>query len=388
MFQLSDELREKIFRITLALALLVGISLSLTLWLSIRTFPHIPVLSGLVQIPFPFDVILLIFLMGLLVFIPVSPRRRELSMCVVFVLGVFAFFDQMRWQPWVYLYFFMFLILAFTSQESLSRAKSLNVLRLLVASVYFYSGLSKINSVFPYEIFPWMIDPFVYFFPQTFKELILVAGFVVPYIEIAIGVGLVTRRYRAFAVVGAILMHLFILFSIGVRGWNVIVWPWNMAMIGFVYSLFWKESTARFSDIVWGKKYFLHSITFLFFVIFPAFGLFGFWDSYLSSSLYSGNIKTGHLYVSNEVLKELPGEIRKYATPSGKNTNSLDMYQWSFKELSVPPYPEVRVYKNIADSLCLRAGAGGEVSVVITGGPPFSHGKKVEYTCRSPTTQI
>jgi len=37
----------------------------------------------------------------------ISSKPKKLIFFALVVAGIFAFFDQMRWQPWFYQYFFM-----------------------------------------------------------------------------------------------------------------------------------------------------------------------------------------------------------------------------------------------------------------------------------------
>jgi hypothetical protein len=79
----------------------------------------------------------------------------------------------------------------------------------------------------------------------------------------------------------------------------------------------------------------------------PTLAFFGWWDSYLSASLYSGNITSGAILVSDTVRNELPEYVRGYVKHVDGANNVLQISRWSFGELNVPPYPEVRIYRDI-----------------------------------------
>jgi hypothetical protein len=75
----------------------------------------------------------------------------------------------------------------------------------------------------------------------------------------------------------------------------------------------------------------------------PALSFLNLWDHYLSSALYSGNRNSGVVYVSDDVFDRLPDSIEDYVNDEGAGRNGLDINEWSFGELNVPSYPEIRV---------------------------------------------
>ena len=94
-------------KITLAPALGLGFILSWRLWISSRQFPLAPVFRNLPAVPFPLDYIWFALLLGLLLMICIRAEPRKLVIMFLVLTGLLALFDQMRWQPWFYQYFFM-----------------------------------------------------------------------------------------------------------------------------------------------------------------------------------------------------------------------------------------------------------------------------------------
>ena len=117
--------------------------------------------------------------------------------------------------------------------------RTLNILRLIVAFTYIYSGLQKINLNFMENDFPWLVQPITNLFPATAPFLHGV-GMAAPFVQVAFGIGLLTRRFRRVSLMAAVAMHLFILTMFGPMGldWNNIVWPWTAAMAMFDVLLF------------------------------------------------------------------------------------------------------------------------------------------------------
>src|SRR6266480_508137 len=104
-------------KITLALALGLGFILSWRLWISSRQFPLVPVITNLPAVPFPLDYIWFGLLFGLLLAICIRSTPRKLLIAFLALAGLLGLFDQMRWQPWFYQYFFMLAALAFYARK-------------------------------------------------------------------------------------------------------------------------------------------------------------------------------------------------------------------------------------------------------------------------------
>ncbi len=63
--------------------------------------------DALPAVPFPFDQIWFFSLLGLLVAIIIVAQPRRLILVFVVLAGLLSMWDQTRWQPWFYQYFFM-----------------------------------------------------------------------------------------------------------------------------------------------------------------------------------------------------------------------------------------------------------------------------------------
>ena len=241
----TDSVAERGLRIAIAGALFAGLALSPKLWISERAYPLTPVLTLLRPIPFPFDYILYGALLAMLAAIALAARPAKLIGAFVFLAIAVAMFDQSRWQPWFYQYLIMLIAVGLCD-----RTQALNTCRLVVVCTYFWSGLRKANGDFVHNVFPFMIGPLAGIVP-------LQLGFIAPLFEMAIGVGLLTRRFRTYEIYAAIAMHGFILLAIGPLGQssNSVVWPWNVAMIGFVIILFWKRPEISGGGISYGREF-------------------------------------------------------------------------------------------------------------------------------------
>jgi hypothetical protein len=362
---------ERRLRIAIAGALFAGLALSPKLWLSERVYPATPVWGILRAIPGPLDYILYGMLLALLVAIAVSERPAKLIWAFVALAIGLALFDQSRWQPWFYQYLIMLIAVAFADHAE-------DTCRLVVVCTYFWSGLQKANLEFVHNVFPYMLGPLAGMVPGWM-------GFLAPLIEVAIGVGLLTRRFRTYAVYGGIAMHVFILLAVGPFGQNSnsVVWPWNIAMICFLLILFRRQTEMSAREIVWPREGVYQRVVLVLFGILPALSFFNLWDGYLSSALYSGVRNSAVVYVTDELKARLPKEVVDHVYPSNKpGTGILILRDWSMSELNAGIYPEPRIYKSLGRFVCTYTRDDSEMKLWIKQtNVLFSGDRQVSYDC-------
>lgn len=352
-------------KVDVTAGMFAALVLSHRLWLSERFYPLTPVARIFGPVPAPFDWIAFAAMLTLAAWVAVSRRSAAATLAFVTLAVAMALFDQSRWQPWFYQYLFMIAALGWAFRSGRDE-DALNICRLIIVCTYFWSGLQKISGTFASDVFPWMAEPVAKHLPAGLQRLAPMAGLASPFVEAAIGLGLLFRKTRPAAIAGAIAMHLFILVGIGPWGHNVndVVWPWNLVMIAAVLLLFWNSAEAARATIVWGGGW-LKAAALALFGIAPALSFFGIWDGYLSSALYAANRNLGTIHVSDDVLDRLPQSAQDAAEDDSDGLNKLDISDFSFAEMNVPPYPEVRIYKNVARKICSYSGAPGDVKLVV-----------------------
>ena len=225
----------------MACGFFVALILSKHVWLTARHFPLVPVFSRLPPIPYPVDYVLLAGLAILLGLIAASTAPKLYISAFLFLLVVLALLDQCRWQPWTYQYSLMLATLAvfyWKGGRADDEDAALNICRLIMASVYFYSGLQKLNPTFTVHVFPHLLDGE----GLLSDSMLQVLAIFPPFIEASIGIGLLIQKFRQLAVVAAVVMHGFVLLKYGPLGfnYNTVVWPWNLTMIALDLILFWR----------------------------------------------------------------------------------------------------------------------------------------------------
>jgi hypothetical protein len=384
---LADISASRLFwlKIAVLVAFCIGLSMSSPLWIGPRSYPltpistMIPVIDGSTALGF----YAALFLFAAIAV--VAPKSRWWIAAFLAVMAAFCLADQTRWQPWVFQYSFLLAAIALYSWNAADAAdekRSLNIARLIVASTYVISGLQKINLNFMENEFPWLVQPITGAFPST-AHFLHGFGMVAPFLQVAFGVGLLTRRFRGISLVMAVAMHLFILTMFGPAGlnWNNIVWPWTAAMAVFDILLFSGAREFSWREIVSNWRDPCYAAAVLLFAILPAFSFLNLWDSYLSSALYSGNLTEAQIYLSDAGKASLPAPIRSRLVRTSPGTNVLNLQRWAIEELNVTPYPETRVDRAIAKSICHDLRDPAQLVLIVREQRMFFSRPEIGYRC-------
>jgi hypothetical protein len=334
---LSSTGRNKLLIRITCICWIIAKAISWKLWLSDRSFPLVPPFSFLyVSSIVHLGLLVLSFVLLLSLFI--FPSSRKIGVCIIVVEVLACLLDQNRWQPWEYESICILLIFLINRKRELNAAV---VLIWMFAAIYFYSGLSKLNHAFINEIWHEFILVRL-FHLQNAGGWVYRLGYGIGITEALLGIGLLLKGTRKLSAILLMVIHGMIILLFGIAGNNIIVWPWNLAMMAYLYVLIIGNSSLNISYKVlfigWNK------LVLLLFIIMPAFSFFGYWDYYLSSSLYSGT--PPRMYIQ---IKSVPASLRQY---TNEQDNSLiDVNAWALKEMNSPPYPEWRVYKGIKEQV-------------------------------------
>ncbi|MET4797943.1 hypothetical protein [Bradyrhizobium sp. LB11.1] len=341
-----------LLRLTILVPFCTGLVMSPGLWTGPRSYPKVPVWSLLPPIGDAVAAVLYGALFVLAGLAMIVPRARWPIAGLLAIIVTFCLADQTRWQPWVFQYGFLLAVVGLAGggdTAPVDDLQTLNLARLVIVFTYVFSGLQKINLNFMENEFSWIITPITSLLPSMAIALDAF-GFLVPFVQVAFGVGLLTRRFRRASLAAAVGMHIFVLAMFGPLGlnWNDIVWPWTAAMAVFDVLLFSGPAEFAWRDIVWNVRDLRHGAA----VALPALSFFNLWDSYLSSALYSGNLTEAQIYLSDLGAAATTGNVRPYLVRISENTNVLNLQRWAIEDLNVTPYAETRVFKTIAKDVC------------------------------------
>jgi hypothetical protein len=316
-----------------------------------RLFPTAPIFDFLDNVPPLVHTSLFV----LSVFLTIAAFLNTKNKCLLIGLLVtdllLCVLDQNRWQPWEYQYLLViFIFIINTHRQNIIPI----AISFLLAFTYIYSGLSKLNEGFLHEI--WINVLLKHFFRLpawvTAKHWVYFSGYILGIVELLAGIGLLFKRTQKICAMALVLMHLFILLVFGPLGltYNKIVWPWNVAMILYLYFVFIRRNSQvvgfRQLNVGWNR------LVILCWGILPAFNFIGYWDNYLSMNLYSGNTPKMSVCVGDTSgCKQLIKYVHKVNKPRICAEAMISIQYWSLTETNVPVYPERRVYKTIGRKL-------------------------------------
>lgn len=364
------------------LGLLASIILSWPLWFLQRDFPLAPI----VHAPAIVHQVFFIGLLSAMVLLCTLRWSHLIFWVMVLSLAGLVFFDQMRLQPWVFHYGTILLLLAsfsWRARDEVGVTMVLGAARVIVIAMYFWSGVQKLNPYFFGEVFPTLMRGVTEGLSFEVTTAILSIGFLVPFIEIAIGVCLLFPVTRKAGVIGASIMLVFVLAAIGPFGAavNSVVWPWNIALYLMTVVLLVNTRNVSAKQILSWKGSLLKKAILVVFFILPGLSFFVPYDSYLSWSLYSGTVNQATLLLDNEALAALPlaaqGEARVV-----DGIWTLSLTRWSLVTLNVPPYPEGRVFESLYVDICRATPAYSEVIMTTSGRVFYTAGTAPgRYTC-------
>ena len=340
-----------------------GILLSLRLWFGVgRSIPRIPLV--VVNSHFA-ECFISLLLLAALVFSLFSSRSRYL-VAVVVLTSFLVILDLTRLQPWVYQYVLMIATLTFArvgpNEETILLAN-----QLIVASLYFWSGVQKLNWTFANVVFPGMLEDAGVHLPTKFAILVAL-------VEALAGVGLLIRTTRRIAVVIVVILHLSVLVLLILARHNTVVWPWNVAMLLVVPILFWRFSDSVVRKELWRRRQskvvsWLPKLVIMLCAVAPALSFGGWWDLYLSGALYAGNAPVGVVRINDEFRSQLSEAAKKQVFTSSRGEAMLPLHEWSEVELNVPPYPEARAYRQLTRKVCEMTNNSEEIELIVKSRP-------------------
>lgn len=313
---------------------------SYKLWLAYRSFPLVPIHEIFSFVPSFVHTILFVASLFSLLFLLISPNKK-IAAVILFVELLSCLLDQNRWQPWEYQFIFMLAVYIYYRDEKHRRLGW----QIILAGIYFFSGLSKLNSAFIHDIWQglmlrrWLdINP-----PGIWLTR---AGYALPLIEMAAAVCLYFIKTRRLAIWTLSLMHVIIILMFGPIGLNTNlgILPWNILMPLLLFLLFYNE-TFQFNRNFLAKPYSL--LLLLCWWVLPWLQLAGYWDKYLSSVLYAGGVEQLFICTDNALAKN---KLTAYFDKEFKVIPCkpvLSVYKWGITEMNIAYYPEKRVYNAI-----------------------------------------
>ncbi|MCA9260528.1 MAG: hypothetical protein KDA61_15050 [Planctomycetales bacterium] len=300
--------------------------------------------------PQPWDAVALALLFALLAGVAIWPGRRAFAAgaCGAFIALFLQ--DQNRLWPSYYQFCVMLAVLATWDSRNLhgDARRVLTALQLIVAAIYFWAGVHKLNGHFFTEEFPWFMKPVFSWLSFTPSRLSLWAAAAAA-LEALVGVGLVTRRFRAVSLAAATAMHALIFVCIGpLRDhWNNGSWLWGQTVFLQLCTLYYGAAPVNWRALLVSinrRNELLGLACVALIGATPFFNGLNCWDSALSFNVYSGNKDYGEIHMLPGMQKHLPPALRKFVKVRS-DREVLDTYAWALDEFHANPYPETRILK-------------------------------------------
>jgi hypothetical protein len=354
-----------LLRRILAGATLVMVALSWPLWIDLADFPAVPFVRWFPDYPRPwswFGLVLILAGLGLGVTRGLGKVGIGLTVVVMtwLILG-----DQLRFQPWVY----QFLILG-TLLAVLPPRAALGFGCVWMASVYFHSGLSKLDVSFAREMGPLFVRTMLRVLgagalPMARLEA---TAWLLPVGEVVVALLLLIPPTRRLGYLGVLVIHgasLLILGPWGL-GHSTIVLVWNVALAVEEYLLFWPTGRGIRAGPLsedspprrWTTREKIVAVPFSVLLVVPFGERFGLCDSWPSHALYADHCEGTTIYFRFDLPAGLPPDLRVAAQKNAMSGWVLNPTDWTRRVRGVPAYPQIRYTNGLAEWIAGRIESG------------------------------
>ena len=348
--QLSLPKRINLIRITLVLSLLISVLLSLNLWCGDRSCPVTPILQvNWLNSSYDFIWIVLVILFW------ITSLFLRFQRVFIFLACLFCFFlilfDLNRLQPWFFMYNSLLVLFIFYNgrvDEPNKNTSFFIIIQLIFASFYFFNGISCLNDQFVKESFEVIISPVQTLVSERHFIFLKKTGFLVPYLLMFIGLGLIISSIRYLAISIAFLLHLIllVLYFPSAHHLNYSLWFSNLSFIILLFFLFSGNTKQTNYSFIFLFNRILFYPVFVFFVVLPFFNLINKWPDFLSSNSKGGNNIVLELRINKKIKQQLPFYERFFLTPTD-SLFLLDYQHWCLHELNSDCIPSERVFNSI-----------------------------------------
>lgn len=332
-----------------------GLAVSRKMWTSPRYCPKTPLLNNLPPLCCEHRLYQLLFVS--LACIAAIEKPVVTIFAFSTLVSILCAYDWTRFRPWLYQNSFLLLAIGICNWDgatTVHQQEALDIGRLITVAIYFWSGVLKLNRVFPAIVFPWIMEPVLRRLSLPQRGLLLGLSWAVPWLEAGLAVGLLFPSTRMLSMAGAIVMHCIILYCFSPLGHRThpTIWPWNLSMLLTGVIFFWSTNNISIWHIVVGRHSPFHWVALLLFGALPILGLFNLLDPVFSHGHMTGRHVFGCISLTSRLFYRLPKEIRIHCVKSpqsnGKVVFLLDVSRWYMQELRVPPPQQERLLRLIA----------------------------------------
>ena len=337
-----------------AVAILCLIAATWKLWSPSSGFPAVPMFA----IPFPaitIDFLAISMLIASLVWVALARQKTRCEfLLVLFGFGLAFIQNQHRLQPWAYQAALQSIVFA-----ALLPRPALRWLMALSISIYFYSACGKFDYQFLHTVGQDFVSVVLGPIEGDPSRMRIALAASLPATELAIAIGLCFARSRRMAGMAAMVMHASL---IGLLGpWNLAhslgVLLWNICLLLQAWFLYVRKPSEDPIPLPTSGFATIAKAIITLALIMPLFERSGYWDHWLSWSLYSPHTSRVEIEVHKSVLASFPQSARAFVLENeeGDAWHLFETDRWSVKSVGVPIYPQARfqvgVARNIAKSI-------------------------------------
>lgn len=341
-------LRVSRLRSCLAGATLAMVAISWPLWVDLADFPAVPFVRWAPSLPRAWSwlgPLALVASLGL----GLTQRFGRAGMAAsVPIFAALILGDQLRLQPWVYQYLVIASLLVL-----LPALHSMMFCRLFLVSIYFHSGLSKLDTAFAQEMGPLFLTTLARTLGVNASRMSDGMSLLMPMGEIVVALLLLFRRTRVLGFLGALSIHSVLLLILGPwgLGHSTIVLVWNMALVVEEYFLFWPYRGRPIGPMIWTPMTKLAGLAIGLLCLLPFGERSGLFDSWPSHALYASHCERSRI----EATTAVPDALAPFANRVPGSTRwVLDFTRWCREVRGVPPYPQRRYANGVAEWLAGR----------------------------------
>ncbi|MBX7165073.1 MAG: hypothetical protein K1X74_01870 [Pirellulales bacterium] len=347
------------------------------LWTPLTEFPRVPI------VPWPSAgawLLIGVALAGLVASLVARGPARAIAL-VVGTTGLMALVldDQQRFQPWIYQAWLWSVVLATAAPQ-----RAVRLLRLLVASIYVYAALAKLDATFATTLGPQLVAALagllgltIDLAPAGYER---VAALALPGFELLVGAGLCVPRLRTWAIGGACAMHGLTILALSPWGLDhrpgVLLWNLSFATQGLI--LYWpgrkpietepldalQPATARARL----RGYAAELVT-LGAILWPLGDRWGWCDNWPAWGLYATRAERVTVLVHEDDRARLPAGCREFlaAQPDEPDWYRLRLDRWSLEVRRAPLYPQRRTQLAVTLAVARRSRLRHPLQVLAEG---------------------
>ncbi len=395
------------------LLLCSGTLLSSAAWLPVAR--SLPKVGFFTEFPILYTPTITLLLLGLAVvgclLLFSLPDSRLAPSLILFALAFLLIEDALRLQPWVWFAAVLLVVLPRRPRprpfadasdkranahllriaawpEDHDRSRLFGTLRIILAGLYLWSGIWKLNPAFLTEVVPFFADAIEL---RSVVDALPEIGLVIPVIEIAAGLALLIgwRLRSATLLLG--LLHLAVIFALLLLDWNHVVIPWNFVLVALLFIVRERAATEvdLRADLTAAFRSVRGILAFLLAWGLPVIGLFGVAGEGVTWRLYSG-LETEAVFVISPEDRDRFADINAthFFQREREGRDMLVLRSWSYDETGLP-LPSTQSYlEGLGRRLCERTDRGEEGLRLSIRTPFMAEERSVAIGCDRPVSSL